>query len=139
MANKTLEQRLDEALKLGEPPPPMYAAMENRLNEIVNWLQKQIDDTRGKAQVVLEPGHLVNAGQQFNVVIHIPKRNQYRDTLFRAYVPPSGTPVTLDFTGDVPERAATPDQLEERVIAFLSLEPIRAMVRTLRETASKTP
>src|SRR5579871_5752491 len=124
MANKTLEQRLDEALKLSEPPPAMYTAMENRLNEIVNWLQKQIDDTRAKAQVALEPGHLVNAGQQFNVVIHIPNRNQYRDTLFRAYIPPSGAPVTLDFTGDVPERADTPDQLEERVIAFLSLEPI---------------
>jgi hypothetical protein len=66
-------------------------------------------------------------------------RNQYRDTLFRAYLPASGTPVTLDFTGDVPERADTPDQLEEGVIAFLSLEPIRAMIRTLRQMASKAP
>jgi len=134
-----LEERLNEALRLGDPPAPVYTDMENRLNEIVAWLQKKIDPTTSKAQVTLEPGHLVNVGQQFNVVVYIPNRNQYRDTLFRAYIPASGTPVTLDFIGDAPEKADTADQLEERVIAFFSRDPIRAMIRTVYDTAAKTP
>jgi len=138
MATKTLEQRLNAALRLDEPPAPAYAAMESRLNEIVELLQKQIDKTKKKAQVALEPGHLVKAGQQFNVVVYIPNQNRFRDTLFRAYIPTAGSPVTLDFVGDSPEKADTPDQLEERVIKFLSLDQIRSMIRTLRETAAKS-
>jgi hypothetical protein len=138
MAAKTLEQRLNAALRLDDPPAPAYAAMENRLNEIVELLQKQIDKTRKNAQVALEPGHLVRAGQQFNVVVYIPNQNRFRDTLFRAYIPATGSPVTLDFIGDSPEEVDTPDQMEERVINFLALDQIRSMIRTLRETAAKS-
>jgi hypothetical protein len=138
MAARTLEQRGKAALRLDDPPVPAYAAMEKRLSEIVELLQKQIDKTRSKAQVALEPGHLVKAGQQFNVVVSILNQNGFRETLFRAYIPAGGSPVTLDFIGDSPEKVGTPDQLEERVINFLSLDPIRSMIRTLRETAAKS-
>ena len=113
--------------------------MQDRLTNITDFLQAQIDSSHKKAQVVVEPGHLVNAGQQFNIVIHIPARNNYQDTLFRAYIPASGAPVTLDFTGDEPERVDSADALEESVILFLSREPIRVMIRTLREIAAKVP
>jgi hypothetical protein len=136
---KTFEQRLDEALRLDDPPPAYFSAMEDRLTKIADFLQSQIDPSKRKAQVVVEPGHLINAGQQLNVVIHIPARNSYRDTLFRAYIPAAGTPVTLDFIGDSPEEVNTPDALEESVILFLSREQIRLMIRTLREIASKVP
>lgn len=136
---KTFEQRLDEALRLDEPPALQFSQMLERLTKISDFLQSQIDSTKGKAQVVVEPGHLVNAGQQFNLVIHIAGRNHYRDTLFRAYIPASGTPVTLDFIGDEPERVDTADALENSVILFLSREPIRVMIRTLREIVAKLP
>ena len=136
---KTFEERLDEALRLDDPPATKFSEMQGRLTEISDFLQKQIDPTKRKAQVVVEPGHLVNVGQQFNLVVHIPARNHYRDTLFRAYIPAAGTPVTLDFTGDEPEKAADADALEKSVIDFLSRVQIRMMLRTLRDLAAKIP
>jgi hypothetical protein len=133
---KTFEQRLDEALRLSDPPDPLYIEMETRLRQIADFLQSQIDPTRAKAQVAVEPGHLINAGQQFNLVVNIPSLNRYREPLLRAYVPPSGKPVMLDLIGDEPETVSTPAELEERVIEFLSRKPIRNMIRTLKEVAS---
>lgn len=136
MAKSAFQTRMDNALKLDDPPPQQYVSMRQRLDEVVDLLQQRIDRTGAKAQVALEPGHLVNAGQQFNVVVHIPKRNHYKDTLFRAYLPASGTPVTLDFIGDEPETARTANELETLVIEFLSLDPIRRMIQSLREIAA---
>ncbi|HEX8339545.1 MAG TPA: hypothetical protein VF624_01420 [Tepidisphaeraceae bacterium] len=139
MAKSKFEARLDAVLKqVDEPTPPLYAQMKQRLDEVVAGLQDTLDASKQKATVALEPGHMLNAGQQFNVVVRIANRNQFRDTLFRAYLPPSGAPATLDFIGDRPEKAQTPEELEDRVIEFLSLEPIQGMMRSLKEVVRNT-
>lgn len=136
---KSFEERLDEALNLADPLPNRYSAMVAKLEEIVQVLQRQVDGGSGRATVTIEPGHLVNAGLQSNVVVQIPQRNRYRDTLFRAYVPASGSPVTLDLIGDEPITVRTPEELEDAVVRFLARPEIRTMLRQLRELAARTP
>jgi hypothetical protein len=135
----SFESRLDEILShLDDSPPPMYDAMKARLKGVATRLSRSIDP-QGTATVTLEPGHTLNVGQQFNVVVHIPQRNNFRDTIFRAYLPPSGTPVTLDFFGGAAQTAVSPEQLEQHVIDFLSLPAIRGMIRGLREMVQGNP
>jgi hypothetical protein len=135
MAKQPLEQRLKGALAFDATPPAAYAEMVARLRAIAEILEKEIDAGRNVAQVTLEPGHLVDAGLQYNAVVHLSRRNRFRDTLFRAYVPASGEPVTLDLTGDRPTLVRSPDELEDRVVDFLSRPEIRGMLRELRELA----
>jgi hypothetical protein len=53
-----------------------------------------------------------------NKVVYIPKQNRFRDS----HRCRQCSRVTLGFVGDSPEKADTPDQPEERVIKFLSLD-----------------
>lgn len=137
MAKSDFEKELDAVLALDEPRPKAYTEMYQRLEQLAASLERSLSGNGHKIQVVLEPGHLVNVGQQFNVVVQIPTLNNFRDVLFRAYLPPEGKPVTLDLTGEEPVQCTTPKALEKKILDFLALDAIRARLRTLRDLAAK--
>jgi hypothetical protein len=78
MAKSQFELDLDKALGLKKTPPKAYTDMRQRLEQAAALLQERLNGGRHSVQVVLEPGHLVNVGQQFNVVVLIPQLNNFR-------------------------------------------------------------
>lgn len=136
MSKTSLESRLDVALRLDEPPPAKYIAMLERLERVVTYLAKVINAGHETATVMLEPGHQLTAGQQFNIVLRIPKLHDYQETVFRAYLKADGSAATLDFIGDTPRTVRTPTALEDEVVRFLGQEPIRNLIRSLRDLAA---
>ena len=57
-------------------------------------------------------------GQQLRVNIRIPSKD-FRDTLFRAYIPLDGLPILLDLYGEEPERCSDFQELQHKVLEFL--------------------
>ncbi len=133
MAEHDLKTKLDAALRLRGPRPLKYAAFLAKLTAVADYLGEIIDAGHGQASVDVEPGHLLVAGQQFNVAINIPQLNSYRDTIFRAYLKPDGTAATLDFLGDDPRTVKNSTAMEDVVAEFLSQDAIRDMIRSLQE------
>ena len=88
--------------------------------------------------VQVEPGYMVNAGLQGRVVLAIPSRN-YRDVLFRAYIPAGGYPLSLDLYGEELIPCADAQELREQVAAFLTRPDIVARLNALRDIASLPP
>jgi hypothetical protein len=69
------------------------------IQELVLFSEKlQTDILGNNFEVIIEPSFQVNVGRRFNIVI-VMKTQQFRDTLFCAYVPDKGFPVVLDFPG----------------------------------------
>src|SRR5437773_1390818 len=133
MTKSEFEQKLDDVLGLDKPTPKAFTEMYHRLEQVASQLETRLNGN-GKGHhvnVVLEPGHVVNAGQQFNVAVLIPKLNSFRDVLFRAYIPPVGKPVALDLTGEMPVMCPTPKVLEQRVLEFFALDSVQGRLRTL--------
>ena len=136
MTKSAFEQKLDKALGLETPAPRAYTEMYQRVEQAAGWLENQLKGRGHSVKVVIEPGHLLNVGQQFNVVVLIPTLNNFRDVLFRAYIPAAGKPVTLDLTGDAPVTCASPQVLERRILDFFALDAIRGRLRALRDLAA---
>lgn len=88
------------------------------MNAVVNSI-RQLFGSRNEISVALEPGYQVIDGQQFNVIIAIPSA-QFQRTLFRAYIPETGYPVTLDLNGDETVLCDSPGVLGEQVAKFIN-------------------
>jgi hypothetical protein len=89
----------------------------------------------GSVQVRIEPGHRVNLGQQYRFVFLVPSV-QYRDVLFRAYVPTEGFPVTLDLFDDKHPKCDTLDALETEIINFLGHPDVKQRLLSLKDVAA---
>ncbi|KYF93429.1 hypothetical protein BE17_22240 [Sorangium cellulosum] len=86
-------------------------------------------------EVRVEPGHRVNLGQQFLLVVRVPKAD-LRNVLLRAYVPAEGFPVSLDlFDGQQP-RCANLDELEREIIGFLHHPDVKDRLLALKDIAA---
>lgn len=83
--------------------------------------------------MTVEPGYLVNSGQQLNVVIRIPSQH-VADTLFRAYLTLDGT-VSFDFYGEDLVVCSTPQEAEHAVLAFLARPEMQLRLRTYKDLA----
>lgn len=85
--------------------------------------------------VVLEPGHVSRRGQHFSLVLASGKLG-LRDVLFRATVPDSGFPVSLDlFEEDSPE-CADAESLEKAVLGFLKNPMVAQRLRMVKAAAA---
>lgn len=102
-----------------------------KLREFAGAIEKSLGQG---AEVLLESGHRVNMGQQYNVVIRIPRLG-LRDVLFRAYVPFDGLPVRLDLFED--ERPTCPSiaDLEETLIQFLREPDVKQRLLEMKREA----
>lgn len=86
-------------------------------------------------EVRIEPGHRVNLGQQFLLVVRVPKAD-LRDVLLRAYVPADGFPVSLDlFDGQQP-RCENLDDLETEILGFLRHPDVKHRLLALKDIAA---
>jgi len=101
------------------------AALDGAARGIGAFIAEQFD----QAQVTVEPGHRTRLGQQYNVVLRLLAQN-FRDVMFRAYIPTTGFPVSLDLFGEdvtvCPDRA----RLEQELLMFTA-EQIRPRLRML--------
>jgi hypothetical protein len=73
---------------------------------------------RAPAEVVVELGHVVEQGQEHQVVVRAPAIG-LQDYLLRAYVPFDGFPVTLDTFGDEDRQASSPEALVRELVALM--------------------
>src|SRR5438309_11111212 len=118
MSPVPFESRIKQALDFSSSD--RYRESYEWLKEIARSIQEQLNGgATGPIAVEIEPGFQASMGQQLRVIIRIEKK-QFRDTLFRAYVPGDGLPIHLDLYGEEPEACGSRDELEERVLEFLS-------------------
>ncbi len=73
---------------------------------------------RAPAEVVVELGHVVDQGQEHQVVVRAPAIG-LQDYLLRAYVPFDGFPVVLDTFGEEDRRAESPEDLVRELVALM--------------------
>ncbi len=116
MPNDDLKERV-KSLFASRSADPRFTEVVKKLEEVAQGIAES-GVTPG-LQVRVQPGHLFKLGQQLNVVIEKPQAN-FREVLFRAYVPESGYPVSLDFFGEEPIRCNGPDELESEIVRLLS-------------------
>lgn len=145
MPQNIFSKPIDAALKaLDENQPTSgFDQTTDRLRSICDQIEEALSKSaqRGivtpKAVVVsLQPGFLANMGQQLNVVVEIPRR-QYKDTLFRAYVPPQGLPVQMDFYGEEAQTAGSFEEMEQAIAAFLGNPEVKNRLAIYRSLATK--
>jgi hypothetical protein len=132
LAKSSFERRLDEVLKRPLSTADAYerslATIKEAAASIERWFKA------GKnVRVSVEPGYLVNAGQQLNVVIRIPSRN-VQDTLFRAYLAMEGA-ISFDFFGEELIECNTPQEAEQRVLDFLARPEMQLRMRAYKDLA----
>ncbi len=109
-----------------------YDAAKKALDQTVASIGEALE--RPTLMVTVEPGHLVNMGQQFNILTEIPTR-QFRDVLFRAYIPTDGWPVSLDLFDDDFVLCSDEAALEGAIVDFVRRPEIRQRLLTLKELA----
>ena len=108
-----------------------HKILRDMVDEMQGWLRKETKQETLRLQ--LQPGVLVNLGQQLNVRLFVEQPSPYEETLFRIYVPPSGLPVTLDFYGEEPKTCRTVGAVQKAVIGFLNEPEIQVKLRVLSD------
>jgi len=127
--SEKFDERIDKILSSFEDVAQYEQAkrvLEEVCDSIQKALQRQAPDRR--ITVGLDPGWLVNLGQQLNVVVDLPERN-FRDTLFRVYIPVKGYPVQLDFFGEEPLTANSSSEMENHIAHFLARPEVKLRLR----------
>lgn len=135
MTATPFDSRLKQALDFSSIDP--YRTSYEWLKEIAQSIEGQLNSGLPEPESIVvdvEPGFQANIGQQLRVVIRIPNK-QFRDTLFRAYIPTDGLPIYLDLYSEEPEQCANREELEQKVLGFL--QRIRDRMVSYRDYASK--
>lgn len=88
-----------------------------------------------RPRVTVAPGWTVNIGQQFNVVVTVPRSsgNDFEQNLFRVYIPSGNQAMQLDFFGEELQPVSDLEELDQAVFNFLAQDEVKASLRTLRE------
>jgi hypothetical protein len=137
MATSDFRTRLETVLKHNGDGSD-YRKTYEALKRIVDAIASSLNGNAGreKLRILLEPGFLSDQGQQLNVVVAIPTI-QYRDVLFRAYVPVGGYPTYLDLYGEELLPCEGEMDLENRILAFLARPEVRERLHILQDTAAQ--
>jgi hypothetical protein len=114
------DRELDQALDFSTPASAPYGQSYEALKQIAGSIERKLNDgLQGTPiKVEIEPGFQARMGQQLRVNVRIPSK-QFRDTLFRAYIPDDGVPIYLDLYGEEPERCSNSQELQEKILDFL--------------------
>lgn len=114
------DSQLNQALDFSTTANAPYGQSYEELKQIAGSIERKLNDgLQGTPiKVEIEPGLQATMGQQLRVNVRIPSK-QFRDTLFRAYIPEDGFPIQLDLYGEEPERCDDAQQLQEKVLDFL--------------------
>lgn len=128
------DSRLDQAIDFSAAASDPYGQSYEALKQIADSLQRKLNQgfPAEAIKVEIEPGFQANMGQQLRVNVRIPDKN-FRDTLFRAYIPQDGVPIYLDLYGEEPDRCDSEQELQEKVLDFL--RRIRERMTSYRDYA----
>lgn len=127
-AKEDLKHRIAEAINEGQGSD--FDSALHKLQDLARALQETLHPD--KIRVTIEPGHLVNKGQQYRFILSA-EQPKIRDTLFRAYLPVDGFPVSLDLFEDKHPECRNLDELETEVIQFFRSPLVRQLLRGLRD------
>lgn len=121
MSTDDFSSKLDEALGLDQSPSDAYRSRLEALRGIVEAIENHMNQDFPEQRIYLDvvPGFQAYLGQQFKVVLRIPAK-QFQDSLFRVYLPSDDGPVHLDLYGDEPVACVDDDELENRILEFLT-------------------
>jgi hypothetical protein len=127
--------RLNQTLDFTAAATDPYGQTLSEIKGVAKAIEAKLNDglAGDPIRIEIEPGFRGSLGQQLNIVLRIPAK-QYRDTLFRAYVPDQGAPIHLDLYGERPEPCQTLQELEDKVLAFLNR--LRDRMTTYRDYAT---
>lgn len=114
------DRQLDQAIDFSTSASDPYGQSYEALKQISGSIERKLNDGLQGAPIRLEvePGFQASMGQQLRVNVRIPSK-QFRDTLFRAYIPVDGVPIYLDLYGEEPERCGNLQDLQENILDFL--------------------
>ncbi len=134
MPDPELNKKIADVLKdeRGEAPSA-YDQVVSKLRDLAAAVEASL--APGSIHVRIEPGHRVNLGEQYRFVFLVPKV-EFRDVLFRAYVPADGFPVTLDLLDDKHPKCDTLDVLETEIINFLGHRDVKQRLLSLKDVAA---
>lgn len=110
---KEYVQRLASEVERSSAPTGDVVAAKRAVSGAVAALNIWLKDSSYIAR--LEAGHSVNYGLQHNVVVRPKGGGEFRDILFRAYIPASGFPVYLDLLAEELEVCNTVEMLQARI------------------------
>jgi hypothetical protein len=134
MVDEELNKKIADVLKdEREEAPSAYDQVLRKLRDLAKAVEVSL--APGAIHVRIEPGHRVNLGQQYRFVFLVPSV-EYRDVLFRAYIPTDGFPVTLDLFDDKHPTCDTLDALETEVIHFLGHRDVKQRLLSLKDVAA---
>lgn len=136
MADPKLNEKIAEVLKdVREEEASAYDQALRKLRDLAAAVEASLSPGPGSIEVRIEPGHRVNLGQQYRFVFLVP-RVQFRDVLFRAYIPGEGFPVTLDLFDDKHPKCDTLEALETEIIDFLKHRDVKQRLLSLKDMAA---
>ena len=120
MSTESFEHQLNQAIDFSTIASDPYGKSYEELKQIAGSIERKLNDglLGAPIKVEIEPGFQASSGQQLRVNVRIPSK-QFRDTLFRAYIPADGMPITLDLYGEEPERCGDLEELQQKVLDFL--------------------
>ncbi|HSN99314.1 MAG TPA: hypothetical protein VLS89_13555 [Candidatus Nanopelagicales bacterium] len=128
------EKALEGALE-SSPQDATFDSVIAVLHEVADGIHTAIFRKDGRVEMRVEPGFLVNMGQQLNLVVAI---DGFRDTLFRAYVPVDGFPVTLDLFGEEGFVCKDEAELKATLIDFLKKKEVLLRLRGLHSLITQS-
>ncbi len=134
MSVDSFDRQLDKALDFAATANDPFGKSYEELKQITNSIERKLNNglPGDPIKVEIEPGFQATMGQQQRVIIRIPAKN-YRDTLFRAYIPTGGMPIHLDLYGEEPERCGDLPELQHKILDFLG--QIKDRMASYREYA----
>ena len=134
MSTSNFQDRLTKALDFSEASSGRYGkaydALKGITKSIADEMNREWDE--GLIKIEIEPGFTSTMGRQLNVILSIPAKS-FRTTLFRAYVPDSGFPMSLDLFGEEAVTCEDEQRLEEQMLDFL--DKTKDGMRSYREYA----
>jgi hypothetical protein len=113
--------------------PTAYDDVLRKLRSLAAAITASLAPSAIEARV--EQGYDVNLGQQYNVVIRVPKTG-FRHVLFRAYLPVAGFPVSLDLFEDKHPRCERLEDLEAEILEFLGHPDVKQRLLALKDEAA---
>ena len=122
--------RLAAAVPTGDAGTAGYVEVLGRLRSAAEVITRELG--AGDLLLRIEPGFQANIGQQLSMVTVIPSRN-YRDVLFRAYVPVEWYPVQLDLLGEELVPCRSREELDDQALKFVQRPEIQSRLAMLAE------
>jgi len=132
MTGDDFVSQLEDAVRQAGGAAPAFAGVPGRLRDTAAAVTRRL--AAGDLELRVEPGFQAGIGQQRSIVTVSPSRN-YRDALFREYVPVTGCPVQLDLLGEDLVPCNSLGELSDQILQFPKMGDVQARLQVLADIA----